>query len=202
MSLLINELILYQVEHFSPNYRLHVHWAKKRTGLHNSQLILTFPWNVHQFNLPLMFHWDLKYNWGLCNRLAAVTVIIIASRAVDCELESRSCQTKDYKISSCCFSDKHTTLRRNRTDGLARNQNNVSEWGLSVDCCFSELVLLKCNEACWYKTDLISLQINFPSPRYSWKKYGVGVKQYSLTHYISVADQRPLRHKEVQLNLT
>ena len=148
-----------------------------------------------------MFHWDLKYNWGLCNRLAGLTFIIITSRAVDCELESRSCQTKDYKISICCFSDKHATLRRNSTDWLARNQNNVSERGLSVDYCFSEIALLKCNEACWYKTDLISLQINFFSPWYSWKKCWVGIKQYSLTHYISVADQRHLRHKEVQINL-
>ena len=64
-------------------------------------------------------------------RLAGVTFIIIISRAVDCELESRSCQTKDYTISMCCFSDKHATLRRNSTDWLARNQNNVSEWGLT-----------------------------------------------------------------------
>jgi len=41
--------------------------------------------------------------------LVGVTVIVIASRAVDCEFESRSWQTKQYKISICCFSDKHAT---------------------------------------------------------------------------------------------
>ena len=42
--------------------------------------------------------------------------------------ESWSGQTKDYKIGICCISAKHATLRRKSQDGLARNQNNVSEW--------------------------------------------------------------------------
>jgi hypothetical protein len=29
----------------------------------------------------------------------------------------------------CCFSVKHAALRRKSKDWLARNQNNVSEWG-------------------------------------------------------------------------
>jgi hypothetical protein len=43
--------------------------------------------------------------------------------------ERRSGQTKDYKIGICCFSAKHAALRRKSKDGLARNQNNVSELG-------------------------------------------------------------------------
>ena len=43
--------------------------------------------------------------------------------------ERRSRQTKDYKIGICCFSAKHAALRRKSKDGLARNQNNVSELG-------------------------------------------------------------------------
>jgi len=31
--------------------------------------------------------------------------------------------------SGCCFSVKHATLRRKSKDWLARNQDNVSEWG-------------------------------------------------------------------------
>ena len=31
--------------------------------------------------------------------------------------------------SGCCFSAKNATLRRKSTDWLARNQDNVSEWG-------------------------------------------------------------------------
>ena len=29
----------------------------------------------------------------------------------------------------CCLSAKHAALRRKSKDGLARNQDNVSEWG-------------------------------------------------------------------------
>jgi hypothetical protein len=38
-------------------------------------------------------------------------------------------QTKDYKISICCFPVKHTALRRKSKDWLARNRGNVSEYG-------------------------------------------------------------------------
>ena len=38
-------------------------------------------------------------------------------------------QTKDYNVSICCFSDKHTALSRKSKDWLVRNQDNVSEWG-------------------------------------------------------------------------
>ena len=47
---------------------------------------------------------------------------------VDRGLKLRSGQTKDYKIGICYFSAKHAALRRKSKDGLARNQNNVSEW--------------------------------------------------------------------------
>ena len=46
-----------------------------------------------------------------------------------CGYEPRSGQTKGYKIGICCFSTKHATLRRKSKDWLARNQDNVSEWG-------------------------------------------------------------------------
>ena len=55
-------------------------------------------------------------------------VSVPASGAVDCGFEPRSGQTKDYKIDICCFSAKHTALRRKSKDWLAQNQNNVSEW--------------------------------------------------------------------------
>ena len=45
---------------------------------------------------------------------------------------SRSCQTKDYTFSICCFSAKHAVLRRKRKDWLTRNQDYVSEWGQHV----------------------------------------------------------------------
>jgi hypothetical protein len=54
-------------------------------------------------------------------------VSVLASSAVDCGFEPRSGQTKDYKFGICCFSTKHTALRRKSKDGLTRNQDNVFE---------------------------------------------------------------------------
>jgi hypothetical protein len=53
---------------------------------------------------------------------------MFASSVEDRGFESRSGQTKDYKIGICCFSAKHAVLRRKSKDWLAQNQNNVSEW--------------------------------------------------------------------------
>jgi hypothetical protein len=54
---------------------------------------------------------------------------ILASSVVDREFEPHSDQTKNYKISICFFSAKHTTLRSKSKDWLAPNQDNASEWG-------------------------------------------------------------------------
>ena len=59
--------------------------------------------------------------------LLQYTFIELASSAVDRGFESRSDQTKDYKIGICCFSTKHTALRRNSKEWLARNQDKVSK---------------------------------------------------------------------------
>jgi hypothetical protein len=56
-------------------------------------------------------------------------VSVIASSAVDREFEHLSGQTKDYEIGICCYSAKHTALRRKSKDWLARNQEYVSKWG-------------------------------------------------------------------------
>ena len=62
-------------------------------------------------------------------------VSVLASSAIDCGYEPRSCQTKEYKIGICCFSTKNAALRRKSKDWLARNQNNVSEWSdISTHC--------------------------------------------------------------------
>ena len=78
--------------------------------------------------------------------IGGVMVRVLASSAVDRGFEPRSGQTKDYKIGICCFSAKHTALKRKSRDWLAWNQDNVSEWDdMSADCCFSELTLKKSN---------------------------------------------------------
>ena len=45
-------------------------------------------------------------------------VSVFASSAVDRGFESRSDQTKDYKIGICRFSAKHTALRRKSKDWM------------------------------------------------------------------------------------
>ena len=57
-------------------------------------------------------------------------VSVLGSTAVDRGFEHLTVQTKDYQIGICCFSAKHTALRRKSKDSLrsVRNQNNVSEW--------------------------------------------------------------------------
>jgi len=69
-------------------------------------------------------------------------VSVLASRAVDREFEPRSGQTKDYKIAICCFSARHTALKRKSKDWLAGNQDNVSEWS---DMTVVSVTLIKSN---------------------------------------------------------
>jgi len=54
---------------------------------------------------------------------------MLVSSAVDRGFEPLSGQTKDYKIGICCSSAKYVAFRRKTKDWLARNQDNVSEWG-------------------------------------------------------------------------
>ena len=62
-------------------------------------------------------------------RIGGVMVSVLVSSAVDPGFEPRLGQTKDYNIAICCFSAKHAALRRKSKDWLARNQDNVFEWG-------------------------------------------------------------------------
>jgi hypothetical protein len=62
-------------------------------------------------------------------RIGGIMLSVLASSAVDSGFESRSDEIKDYKISICCLSAKHAALRRKGKDWLARNQDNVCEWG-------------------------------------------------------------------------
>ena len=59
---------------------------------------------------------------------------VLASSVVDRVFVPRSGESKDYKIRMCCFSSKHTALRRKSKDGLTQNQNNVSEWNDMFTC--------------------------------------------------------------------
>ena len=55
-----------------------------------------------------------------------VMVSVLASSAVDSGFESRSSQTKDYKIGICWFSAKHAALRRKSKDTTMRKQTQIT----------------------------------------------------------------------------
>ena len=103
------------------------------------------------------------------NRNGSVKVNAIVSSAVGRGFEPRSCQTKDYKIGSCCFSAKHAALKRKSKDWLARNQNTVSEWSdmcprglLTVLFQWATTIKIQLSVLVWYSAVLIiiSLKIN------------------------------------------
>ena len=78
----------------------------------------------------------------MVNRIGGVMVSVLVSSAVDRGFESRSGQTKDYKIGICCFSAKHAALRRKSRDWLEIIIMCPSgATCLPVDCCFSTLAL-------------------------------------------------------------
>ena len=51
------------------------------------------------------------------------------SYVVDRGFEHRGGPTNDYEFGICCFFAKQAALRKKSKYLLARNQNNVSEWG-------------------------------------------------------------------------
>ena len=59
---------------------------------------------------------------------------VLASSAVDIRIDPRSGQTKNYKISICCFCARHRTLSGQSKDWFVLNQDNVSEWNSMYTC--------------------------------------------------------------------
>ena len=123
------------------------------------------------------------HNWSISCQINRIGSLMCGISWV----RSPSCQTKDYKIGICCFSTKHAALRRKSKDWLARNQNNVFEWG---DMSIRELLFqwastmkIQLGVLVENKADLIiiSLKINFFSPSYSWKMAQLALSN-PLTH--------------------
>jgi hypothetical protein len=50
--------------------------------------------------------------------ISGIMVSVLVSKVVDRGFEPRLGQAKDFKISICCFSAKHTALRRKSKDWL------------------------------------------------------------------------------------
>jgi hypothetical protein len=102
------------------------------------------PWKIRNSNMMFYWYlvWKLRYNnlpkIASNRKVIHVPILLFHSTKI-----AEETQTKDYKIGICCFSAKHTAIRRKCKDWMSRNQDNVSEWAtcLSVNCCFSELTL-------------------------------------------------------------
>ena len=86
----------------------------------------------------------IYYHYNVQNRIGGVMVSVLTSSAVDRGFELWSGQPKDYEIGICCFFAKHAALGRKSKDWLARNQDNVSQWG---DMSIRGLLF-----QCWYST--------------------------------------------------
>ena len=141
----------------------------------------------------------------MCNRIGGVMVTVLASSSLCRGFEPRSGQAKNKKIGICCFFAKQASLRRKSKDWLARNQDNVSEWG---DVSIRGLLFQ------WASTMKIQLSVLVYSTKRTvssshWtlicsrhdiakKKWWVGVKQQSLillqpmTHILSVVRHHPI----------
>ena len=138
-----------------------------------------------------MLGYVMLFSVMLCNHIGGVMVSVLASSVVDNGFESRSGQTKDYKIGICCFSAKHAVLRSLSKDWLVRNQINVSEWSdMSIrGLFFSKLALWKSNSAWWSRTKRTSSSSHWKltcSRHDIAEKLRFGLKQHSLTHSLYV----------------
>ena len=87
-------------------------------------------------------HWEQSFLVDK-DHIGGVTISVLSPSAVYRGLDPRVGQIKDYEIGICCFSTKHTSLKKNCKEWLVRNQDTVSRVGLFADCCFSELALGK-----------------------------------------------------------
>jgi hypothetical protein len=128
--------------------------------------------------------------------ISGIMVSVLTSSALSRGFEPRSGQTK---IGICCFSAKHTTLRRKSKDWLARNQNNVSEWSdMSARRLlfqWASTIKIKLSMLVWYKADfiIISLIINLFLPWYSGKIAELALKT-TITHSFNNTEFQVSRH--------
>ena len=66
-------------------------------------------------------------NHYMFNHIGDVMISVLASSTVDREFEPWSGQTNDYQNNICCFSAKHTVLRRKSKEWLALNHDKWSD---------------------------------------------------------------------------
>ena len=59
---------------------------------------------------------------NMSNHISGIVVSVLTLSAVDCGFKSWSGQTKDNKISTCCFSTKHSANEGQEERLLAQDQ--------------------------------------------------------------------------------
>jgi hypothetical protein len=129
----------------------------------NNYLLFEYIYKVHPISRPTKAI------------LSASVVSVFVSSVVDRVFESWSGKSEDYRSGICYSFAKQASLTRKRKDRLARNQDNVSEWGdMSIRGLLFQWVgsiKIQLSALVYYKVDLIiiSLKINLSSPWYSWQ---------------------------------
>jgi len=95
----------------------------------------------------------------LAGRIVDVMVVPLASGPVHRGFGPMSGQSKDYKTGICLFFAKHTALRGKCKEWLARNQDNVSEWGDKSTCGllfqWTRTIKIQLSVLVKYKADII-----------------------------------------------
>ena len=82
---------------------------------------------VYRNSITVFVYFSCGWPPKVRNRIGGL--MVLSSSVVDRGFEPLSGQTKDYKIGICCFSATHAALGTKSKALLARNQDNVSEWG-------------------------------------------------------------------------
>jgi hypothetical protein len=100
-------------------------------ALHNVFCIVTLS-IIYVDNICIRWETDQKFSPKIL--IGSVIVSVLAPSAVDRGFESRSGQIKDYQLVFVAYNAKHAELRRKSKDWLARNQDNVSEWSVTMVC--------------------------------------------------------------------
>ena len=94
----------------------------------------SFVWNARY---PiLIYHWFIELivttkiflSLPLFNRIGGVMVSMFASSVIDSEFGHRSGQTNNNEIGICCFSAKHTVLKKKCKLLVDLYQDIMSEW--------------------------------------------------------------------------
>ena len=91
-----------------------------------SIVIISSLYPTYSQNVFIIHIITLRIHQIYFNPIGGVMVSVLSSSMINREFEPRSCQTKNYEISICCFSAKHASSRSKSKYWLAQN---VPEWG-------------------------------------------------------------------------